>query len=292
VSELTAGSFTESAREFAMTALDAHFAGDFRRVALDAGTALEHLAKACLASRSPALLTELRSEGNFASLLVLLGIPAIGGAGPIRTVGLRDALARVRKLVPSTAPVADLGFLTDMRDGTVHAAADDEVEERLVVAFVQHCDALLTDLKADRSEFWGRQLRVVDALLADAGDMVAHHVAVKLAAARARLDARAVAEHPEMLKLARQLAASRSYFEWETAPEYCPVCEDTTATVTGVRDVGYDYEDDVSGWPVREAMVFRSQKFACAVCGLRLDSPAEIEEAGLAAEVEENYSSS
>jgi hypothetical protein len=31
-----------------------------QRVAIDAGTALEHLTKACLVSRSPALLTELK----------------------------------------------------------------------------------------------------------------------------------------------------------------------------------------------------------------------------------------
>jgi hypothetical protein len=146
---LTVDGFIESAREFAFEALDAYIARRFRRVALDAGTALEHLAKACLASRSPALLTELRNEGNFVSLLGLLGMARGTGPTYLRTVSLRDALARVRKLVTSTASVADLEMLVDMRDGTVHAARNDELEERLVVTFVQHCDVLLADLGAD-----------------------------------------------------------------------------------------------------------------------------------------------
>ena len=72
--------FCDNATEFAQSALDAPHALRFRRVAVDAGTSLEHLAKASLAKRSPALLTELRSEHNFASLLVLLGIS--GGKPP------------------------------------------------------------------------------------------------------------------------------------------------------------------------------------------------------------------
>ena len=40
--------FYGGARDFALSALEAHQAGKNRRVPLDAGTALEHLAKACL----------------------------------------------------------------------------------------------------------------------------------------------------------------------------------------------------------------------------------------------------
>ncbi len=145
-SSLTTDVFCDSAMEFAQSALDAHHARRFRRVAVDAATSLEHLAKASLAKWSPALLTELRNETNFASLLVLLGIK--GGKPPrqLRTVGLRDALAHARVFVPSRASDADLQTLADIRDGTVDSAQDDEVEERIVVAFVHQSDAFLEDL--------------------------------------------------------------------------------------------------------------------------------------------------
>jgi hypothetical protein len=272
---LTVDGFIESAREFASEALDAYIARKFRRVALDAGTALEHLAKACLASRSPALLTELRGEGNFVSMLGLLGMTGSTSSTSLRTVSLRDALARVRKLVTSTASVTDLETLVDIRDGTVHAARSDELEERLVVTFVQHCDVLLQDLQADRGEFWGRQLAVVDALLADASDKVAHHVEVKLAAARARFEERSVEEHPELLSLARQVQdPSQRAWDMNSNPELCPACE-SFGVESGIGDLVYDPEDKV------EQLVFTAESFVCGVCGLRLDSPAELSAAGV-----------
>src|SRR5260370_41632775 len=93
-------SFYRSGREFAQSALEAHHDQQFGRAALYAGTALEHLAKSCLASRSPALVTELRDERSFGSLVRLLGLTEVKApARPLRTVGLRDAVARVGSFV-------------------------------------------------------------------------------------------------------------------------------------------------------------------------------------------------
>jgi len=155
---LTPDALWTAAREFAQTALEAHHARKYRRVAIDSGTALEYLAKACLATRSPALLTELKSEANFPSLLWLLGIAERRAPRRLRTVGLRDALERTKAFVTSSASDNDLRALVDMRDGSVHAAQNDEVEERLVVAFVQQADAFLADLRFPREVFWARSL--------------------------------------------------------------------------------------------------------------------------------------
>ena len=182
---LTPDAFCDSAQEFAASALEAHHARRFRRLAVDAATCLEHLAKACLAARSPALLTELRGEGSYPSLL-LAGIADGKTPGQLRTVGLRDALERVKVFVPSrAADKDDLRILVDMRDGTVHAGQNEELKERLAVAFVRQADAFLKDLGRDRAGFWGGQLGVVDALLAVAADKTARAVAVRVAGGRA-----------------------------------------------------------------------------------------------------------
>jgi hypothetical protein len=216
-------------------ALDAHVVGNFRRVALEAGTALEHLAKACLASRSPGLLTELRNEGNFSSLLILLGVTDTTDQKLLRTVSLREALVRVRKLVRSTASATDLDTLVDMRDGAVHAAQSDEIEERLMMAFVQHADALIADLGIERSSFWGHQVDVVDALLIGIDDKIAARVEVKLAAAQARWNVRNKTEHPQLLGLIRQIAGTKNFFGPDQAPMLCPICECFGVT-TGIRE--------------------------------------------------------
>ena len=77
---------------------------------------------------------------------MLLGIPSRKAAGQPRTASMRDALERVAKFVTSSASTRDLATLIDMRDGTVHVAQSSQVEEPLVVAFLQHAEALIADL--------------------------------------------------------------------------------------------------------------------------------------------------
>jgi hypothetical protein len=135
--------FYAGAREFALSALEAHHAGNHRRVPIDAGTALEHMAKACLARRSPALLAELKGDSSVGSLIALLRIEGAGAPAKIRTVGLTEALSRMGRFVRSKAARDDLQTLVDIRNGIVHAAEDTEVEERILTAFVQQADSLI-----------------------------------------------------------------------------------------------------------------------------------------------------
>ncbi len=205
----TPDSFYSSARKFARTALIANNERDFRRVAVDAATCLEHLAKACLASRSPGLLVELKNERNFSSLLQLLAIPDRDPPAYLRTVGLQDALVGVEKFVTSPASKNDLLALVEMRDGSIHAARNDEVEERVLIAFIQHVDAILRDLHRDRGTFWDDYAEVVDALLADATDKLAYRVSVKIAAARAQFQKFSQEIPYELMRLIVQFARYR-----------------------------------------------------------------------------------
>jgi hypothetical protein len=275
--------FYESARDFAATALQAHHAREWRRVALDAGTALEHLAKACLANRSPALLSELRNEASFLDLLRLLGINvAVPEGRPLRTVGLRAALDRVKAFVTSRAAEGDLRTLVDMRDGTVHAAMADEVEERLVVAFAQHADALLADLGHDRAAFWGGQLGVVDALLADASDKIAHDVAVKIAAARAYFERRFANLPEESVAYVIAMEEAPDDLEGDELSADCPACE-SRGLAKGRREVDWTPDEWEGGKATHHSgmVFFWPSRFECDICHLRLESAAEIEAAGM-----------
>ena len=127
--------FCDSALDFARTAPEAHHAENYRRVALEAGTALEHLAKAAQARRSRALLAELKNDSSAAMIAWLLRVDGAKPPPRIRTIGLWEALTRVRPLVSSTASYDDLRILVDMRDGVVHAAQDAEIEARILTAF-------------------------------------------------------------------------------------------------------------------------------------------------------------
>jgi len=276
--------FYDSARDFARTALEAHHAENYRRVALDAGTALEHLAKACLVNRSPALL--VADLKNLSAVNTLAWLLRVNGAKPVlrvRTVGLWDALVRVRLLVPSMVTDDDLKTLVDMRDGVVHAAQEAEMETQVLTAFIQQAETLLADLGRERAEFWAGQLGVVNALLTKATDEIAYEVAVKLAAAKASYSRDGTVDPREARKvrLARRLSKSalHPYIE---GPMRCPVCPSNGVAI-GEYDVDFEADDwdkdtgDVAN--VAATVWFVVDRFYCSNCGLRLDNPAELAEA-------------
>jgi hypothetical protein len=270
-----------SAREFAVSALQAHYERNHRRVPLDAGTALEHLAKACLARRSPALLAELKNESGFHSVVALLRIQGTSAPGSIRTVGLTEALARARRFVNSKVDRKDLEDLADMRNGVVHAGDDAETEERILAAFARHADALLEDLGRDRKDFWGGQLAVVDTLLKEVGGKIAQRVAVRIAAAEASLDQRQATDGDAVIDMLRAIGKSLPL----TASQHfrtCPVCG-SYGIATGEHTVRWEAADwDKETGDVTNAepeVWFSAHSFQCQVCRLRLDSQAEIDQA-------------
>jgi hypothetical protein len=263
--DLTPESLYQSAMGYARRALEVYNSGEPHRVAVDAGTALELLAKACLASRSPALLVELRQESDWHSLLKLLGYPE-GKPKPLRTVSLRVALKRVTTFVPSRASTEALANLIDLRDGAIHIGASTEVEERLLVAFVQRADSLLADLSRDRESFWGGQLAVVDTILEEASSKVSHRVAVKMQVAKARFE-RDYNDLP--IKLRADVISTREtgIVRLDEAAMECPAC-DSRGLASGEVTVEWGTED----------VWFSAHRFICPICGLRLDSMEEIDQ--------------
>jgi hypothetical protein len=275
--------FYRSAREFALSALEAHHADNHRRVPLDAGTALEHLAKACLAQRSPVLLAELKSESSVQSLIGLLRIEGAMVPAKIRTIAMSGALARVELFVRSKAAKDDLRILVEMRNGTIHAAEDAAVEERILGAFVQQVEALLAHRRRDCRDFWGGQLPVVDALLKDASNKLAHRVEVRLTAAAARLEGRNVTEGEAVIRVLR-LAIESAVLTADQRLRTCPIC-DSFAIVTGEHTVEWvpaDWDKETGQVTNVEGEVwFIARAFHCRICGLRLDTESEIDAAGM-----------
>lgn len=170
--------------------------------------------------------------------------------------------------VQSRAPEADLKTLVDVRDGTVHAAQSEELEERLVVAFVLQADAFLADLGRDRAEFWGGQRGVVDALVTEAADRTVRDVAVRIAGARADFGRRYSDGPAEVLQLLRQIAASAKLDSEERRQE-CPACE-TPRRGLGRPRGRLGLRTRCAGSPPRDAQQGLVQRLRFRVQDLRL----------------------
>jgi hypothetical protein len=168
-------------------------------------------------------------------------------------------------------------MLTNMRNGIVHAAEDTEVEERILAAFAEQADALLTDLGRHREDFWSGQLAVVDALLKDASDKVEHRVEFRLAAAAAELERRRATDGEVVISVLR--AATPAPLTDTQRLHKCPVCN-SSAIATGDHTVHWeaaDWDKETGVTNAAGVVWFSAQAFHCQLCGLHLDSQAEID---------------
>jgi hypothetical protein len=263
-----------SAAKFARSALDAHNRGDHQRVALEAGISLEHLTKACLAKRSPALLVELR-PGNWGSLTALCGLSQ-PGLKHLRTVGLRDACERVKTFVTSPASKDDLDLLINLRDGVVHAALNDQVEERLLVAYALQADSILADMQVPRPTFWGPNQEAVDTLLGNASEKVAQRVREKLDAARAAFKKKYGRMPDESLEVISGITPRVDPIHESTVP--CVVC---ASNGVAQGEISLDEAEDYETGSVYGGLRFIPTTFSCQQCGLRLNSRKEMLAAGM-----------
>ena len=87
----------------------------------------------------------------------------------------------------------------------------------------------------------------------------------------------------EMLHIVRQLAKSRTLGTGQELAD-CPACA-SPGVAGGNHDVDWHVERDEDGVPHATGTVwFFGYRFACGVCGLRLDSPAELAGANMEAD--------
>jgi hypothetical protein len=266
-----------SSMKFARSALEAHAQDEHMLVSLYACSALEQLTKACLANRHPSLLIDLSSDKNWKSLRILAGFPD-DKSTRVWTVGIEKALIRVNDLMISKANVDDLLLLIAIRNGVVHMGHNQVVEESLVIAFIQQVDASIKDLAKDRPTFWGVQLEVVDAMLAETSNKIERDVTVKLAQGRATFERKYGHLAEEMQQVLRSFEPSPDSAE-ETC--ICPACK-SMGIATGRYDLEVDYEADHGESVLAGAWYdFSPRSFTCRTCGLDLDTPAEMEAAGI-----------
>lgn len=277
----SSASLLASAAKFASDAIEAYGEDDHSRVPLHSGTSLEHLVKACLAKRSPALLVELRPQPlNWPSLLSLLGVPE-GKPKHLRTVGLRDAVERVKTFLGTVEAGRDeISLLIDLRDGVAHAGEAGKLDEEVLVAFIKFSDQCLADLGESREAYWGSNLTFVDALLSATSDKVDSRVKAQLAAASARFDRRFEGMDAGVLEAIRTLSPTLDTSE--EAEHVCPACRSMGVAV-GDFTVTWEAEFDRDG--VQDGfygvVTFAPISFQCPQCRLRLSNFAELTAAGI-----------
>ncbi len=271
---------------------------DAETVGLLAPIAVEHLGKAVLWSRNPALLVPLVSNAE-QSLLILAAGPTI--ANPkLRTIGLGVLLDRLERSI-GTFPLSthEKKRLTDTRNGSVHVGAKGQSAHVLRDA-LRLCSVLLEDIGTDPRDFFGDQYSTVTGILDARRTELESRVFAKEARALRRvtdletqLGRTAFAEVAALLE-----AEAKDAFDsviLEAAIDHpCPICK-RTGRLGGFLDAEGDVEWDVEKvgdtyepyavgfWRLH----FTPMVFGCNVCKFSVDRHDELATAKLPAEAYE-----
>ncbi|WP_169252865.1 hypothetical protein [Brevibacterium sp. 'Marine'] len=271
---------------------------DPETVGLLAPISVEHLGKAVLWSRNPALLVPLSNSAE-QSLLILTSRPNI--ANPkLRTIGLGVLLDRLeRTLGSSPLAISEKKRLIDTRNGSVHVGAKSNSSHVLRDA-LRLCSVLLADIGTDPGSFFGDQHSTVVGILDAQRTEVEERVLAKEARARnriadleAQLGSAAFAEAEALLEAEARDAFDSIMLE-ASIDHPCPICTrngrlggflDVESDVDwDVEKIGESYESCPGGF---RRLLFTPITFGCNVCKLSIDRYDELTSAKLPAEAYE-----
>lgn len=274
---LSPESFLEGAKKAAHRAMDDHGRGEYDEFALHAGVAVERLAKAVLVSKNPIYIAEVRN----ADMVLYLGGDLELSMDKVRTVGAKDAIARLRRLTV-LKPDAQLDMLIELRNGVAHTSSGGAEAREMISPLARTIETLLDHLDVELETFWDRWTEAVRVALDEQRSEVERSVQVRIRQARNRFADR-FDGLPEGLKeralrtpepgegqvLIGPLTAKlgeKTLFSAGSVP--CPACE-SSALLTLFPISSSDTGKVLSpGW------------FKCRMCGLELKSLEEIEASG------------
>ncbi|MFF5521642.1 hypothetical protein [Streptomyces coeruleorubidus] len=178
-------SFLLGAKKAAHAAMDDHGRPDYNEFALHAGVAVERLAKATLVSKNPVYIAEIRN----ADMLLYFGGDLRLPTEKVRTVGAKDAVARLRRIgVLQADPQLDL--LIEMRNGAAHASSSGDEAREMILPFARTIQALLDHLGEKLVTFWARWTDAVWAAVNEQEDQLFRDMRLRIAQARHAFDDR------------------------------------------------------------------------------------------------------
>ncbi|MFE2131662.1 hypothetical protein ACFW9X_00155 [Streptomyces sp. NPDC059466] len=268
-------SFFAGAKKAAHRGMVEHGRREYDDFALFAGVAIEKLAKAVLISRNPAYLVEMRN-GN-SDMLLYFGGDLQMDMKNVRTIGGKDAIARLRRLgVLQTDP--DLDTLIEMRNGAAHASIGGGEAKGMISPFARTIEELLDHLGQEPGNFWERWATAVVAAVGWHVDQVSRDIQLRIEHSRHAFDDRFIglpegvkqealkSQNPltESLR-AHPLVTKRSDVSYiTTTGGHCPAC-------TGPAFLAFELIHRIEG-----KATYVSDAFFCFICNFHAQGPEEM----------------
>ncbi|MFD7790629.1 hypothetical protein [Streptomyces sp. NPDC059759] len=268
-------SFYTGAKKAAHRAMVEHGRREYDDFALFAGVAIEKLAKAVLMSKNPTYLAEMRN-GN-SDMLLYFGGDLQMDMKKVRTIGAKDAIARLRRLGVLQAD-PDLDTLIEMRNGAAHASSGGREAMEMISPFARTIEKLLDHLDEKLGTFWGRWATAVRAAVNWHVDQVSRDLQLRVEHSRHAFDDRFEglqegvkqealrSQNPLTSSLrARPMTAKRNGVPYiMTTGGNCPAC-------TGPTILGFELARRTG-----EKATYVLDAFSCVICDFRAQGPEEM----------------
>jgi hypothetical protein len=273
--------------KFCWAALDAFEFDKKEFFLVNAGVALEQLAKAYLASLDRTLV----AEGDFDSLLHASGHSRHAHRPPqrMRSISMKEALDRCGQLLPGIMQLDDdLQLLREVRNGVAHLGLASERADDLLVPFLQASELLLAELDESDWVYFGNKKRWVDETLARDRKDRERDVNLKIGQAKKTFSRRYQSmDHAWKDEVLKMRVLSYGADGLQTHLRRCPACG-TDGLVSGTVSPDYDVEvetkhGETTLHPSLASVDFFADRFECKACGLSLRGRGEIEAAGMRA---------
>jgi hypothetical protein len=270
---------------FCRAALEAYERGEKEFFLVDAGVALEQLAKAYLASLNRTLV----AEGDFDSLLHASGQSRHARRPPqrMRSISMKEALDRCGQLLPGIMQLdPDLQLLREVRNGVAHLGLAAERADDLLVPFLQASELLLAELDESDWAYFGNKTQLVAETLARDREGRERDVTRKVGQAKKAFSQRYQPIDPAWKnQVLGMLVSSYGADGFQTHLRPCPACG-TDGLVTGTVSPDYEVDQETKHgetmlYASLTSVEFLPDRFECKACGLSLRGKGEIGAAGM-----------
>ncbi|MEU1457623.1 hypothetical protein [Streptomyces avermitilis] len=231
---LSSESFFRGAKKAAHKAMDEHGRREYDEFALQAGVAVEKLGKAVLFSKNPVYIAEPRNE----DMLLHFGGHLTVDEEKVRTVGAKDAIARLRRIGVLPKKDDQLDLLIALRNGAAHATPNSTLAKGMISPLARTIETLLNDLGETLDEFWGRWTKAVKDAVNEQEDQVFRDVQLRITQARHAFEDRFAGLPAEVKERALKEPQPRTeewfatameikmdgVIVWKTSGGDCPAC--------------------------------------------------------------------
>lgn len=273
-----------SAEDFNQEGMDHYVDNDIKHALANLSISFELLGKSFLAGVDPALII----DKDFDSLLHVCGAGKHARKSPvnIKTIGAHEVIKRCSQILPKIKDYeVGLGLLADARNGVLHfGECEAEMAKQVFVPYLKCTKVLLEAIGVDFEKYFGEFHKFVTTMLLESAKEIDVEVERLITKAKSNFQKKfKEIPGPTRKNIIQTVIDNYVLDKYNEVLTECPVCKNDGVVSGSHEVVSWEAEFDRDGSPEGAYPIVElyADSFKCNICGLALDTSAELEAAGI-----------